>query len=89
MARIDLRPGDEDKVRLDQAAARLGLPLSAFVLSAALERAQEILVREERLVSDRDRDRLLKLLDGKTPTPNATMKRAQKRHRQLIARSDD
>jgi uncharacterized protein (DUF1778 family) len=87
-SRIDIRPDDAAKARLDRAAAKLGLPLSAFVLSAALERAQLVLAREQRLLSDRDRDRLLALL-GARPAPNAALKRALKRHRDLIAPSDD
>ena len=83
--RIDIRPDDEAKARLDRAAARLGLPLSAFVLSAALERAQQVLAQEERLLSDRDRDRVLALLDGGAPAPNATMTKAMKRHKELVA----
>lgn len=70
------------------AAAKLGLPLSAFVLSAALERAQQILAREQRVLSDRDRDRVMALLVGR-PAANPAMKRALKRHRQLIASSED
>ena len=83
--RIDLRPDHEAKARLDRAASKLGLPLSAFVLSAALERAQYVLAQEERLLSDRDRDRVLALLDGEAPAPNRTLKKAMKRHRDLIA----
>lgn len=87
-SRIDIRPDDRAKARLDRAAAKLGLPLSAFVLSAALERAQEILAREQRVLSDRDRDRLLALLT-RPAVPNAALKKARKRHRELISSSED
>ena len=83
--RIDIRPDEDAKARLDRAAARLGLPLSAFVLSAALERAQQVLAQEERLLSDRDRDRVLALLDKDAPARTAALKKAMKRHREIIA----
>jgi uncharacterized protein (DUF1778 family) len=83
--RIDIRPDEKAKARLDRAAARLGIPLSSFVLSAALERAQQVLAQEERVLSDRDRDRVLALLDSETPAPNSALKKAVKRHRELIA----
>lgn len=82
--RIDLRPDQRAKTRLERAAARLGLPLSAFVLSAALERAQEVLTRDERVLSDRDRDRILALLEGPSAAPNKSLTRAGKRHRELL-----
>jgi uncharacterized protein (DUF1778 family) len=84
--RIDIRPDEDAKERLDRAAAKLGLPLSAFVLSAALERAQEVLAREERVLSDRDRDRVLALLDTDAPVVTAAMTKAMKRHRELVAK---
>lgn len=84
--RIDLRPDQEAKARLDRAAARLGVPLSSFVLSAALERAQQVLALEERILSDRDRDRVLALLDVRAPKPNMALKKAIKRHRSMIGR---
>ena len=82
--RIDIRPDREAKSRIDRAAARLGLPVSAFVLSAALERAQRVLAQDELVLSDRDRDRVLALLDQRAPNPNAAMKKAARRHRALL-----
>jgi uncharacterized protein (DUF1778 family) len=84
LARIDVRPDQEAKARLDRAAARLGIPLASFVLSAALERAQQVLAGEARVLSDRDRDRVLALLDGSAPAPNSGLKKAMKRHREII-----
>ncbi len=82
--RIDVRPDEEGKARLDRAAARLGIPLSSFVLSAALERAQQVLAQEARVLSDRDRDRVLALLDAPMPARTKAMKKALSRHRSLI-----
>jgi len=86
--RIDIRPDRSAKARLDRAAARLGLPLSAFVLSAALERAQDVLAREQRLLSDRDRDRVMALL-SRRPRRNAALRKALKHHQELIASSEE
>lgn len=85
LARIDVRPDREAKARLDRAAARLGMPLSTFVLSAALERAQVILAREERVLSDRDRDRVLALLDGPVKVTPALKKARRHAERLLVA----
>lgn len=87
--RIDIRPDQKAKARLDRAASRLGLPLSAFVLSAALERAQQVLAQDERVLSDRDRDRIMALLSGRAPTPNAALRKAAKRHAELVRHSED
>lgn len=54
------------------------------MLSAAIERAQQVLAQEERLLSDRDRDRVLALLDATSPTPKVAMKKAMKRHREML-----
>ncbi|MHB8875429.1 MAG: type II toxin-antitoxin system TacA family antitoxin [Myxococcaceae bacterium] len=86
--RIDIRPDEESKARLDRAAAKLGLPLSSFVLSAALERAQEVLAREARVLSDRDRDRVMALLEGRPVAPNAALRKAMKRHAGLLKRQE-
>ena len=82
--RIDLRPDERAKNRLERAAARLGMPLSSFVLSAALERAQQVLTLDERVLSDRDRARIMALLESSPPAPNKALKKASKRHRELI-----
>ena len=82
--RIDIRPDPRAKARLDRAATRLGLPLSSFVLSAALERAEEILSREERVLSDRDRDRIMALLEGVPSVPNKALRKANKLRAQLL-----
>ena len=87
--RIDIRPDEKAKARLDRAAARLGLPLSAFVLSAALERAQAVLAQDERVLSDRDRDRVMALLGGKAPKANRALRNAALRHAELIRHSED
>ncbi len=63
--------------------------MSAFVLSAALERAQQVLAQDERVLSDRDRDRIMALLGGRAPTPNAALRKAAKRHAELVRRSED
>lgn len=67
-ARLDLRLPDDTKELLQKAASLAGLDLSAFTLSAAIEKADEILARHNsRLLSDRDRDRFLEILDNEEP----------------------
>jgi len=87
--RIDIRPDEEAKATLDRAAAKLGLPTSSFVLSAALERAQEVLAREQRVLSDRDRDRVMALLDARPAARTAGLEKAVRRHAQLIVLEQD
>lgn len=87
--RIDIRPDPRAKARLARAATRLGLPLSSFVLSAALERAEEILSREERVLSDRDRDRIMALLEGVSSAPNKALRKANKLRAQLLGRTQE
>lgn len=87
--RIDLRPDEKAKSRLERAAARLGLPLSSFVLSAALERAQEVLTQDERVLSDRDRARIMALLEAGPPAPNKALRKASKHHRELLGQGPE
>lgn len=87
--RIDLRPDAQSKARLERAATRLGLPLSSFVLSAALERAQNVLAREEGELSDRDRDRIMALLSGAPAAPSKALTKAMKRHAELLIRTNE
>lgn len=49
MERIDLRTTHSQKVLLQRAAAHAGMSVSAFLLAAAQERAQEVLAGEENL----------------------------------------
>ena len=81
-ARLDLRLPDDAKELLQKAASLAGLDLSAFTLSAAIEKADEILARHNsRLLSDRDRDRFLEILENEEP--NQTLLDAVKQYKAL------
>jgi len=67
--RIEVRVSPEQKALLDDAAARSGLSLSAFVASAALARARR-----------RDGQRFLEIMDrDEEPTP--ALKAAARKYR--------
>lgn len=70
-ARLDLRLPDDTKDLLQKAASLSGLDLSAFTLSAAIQKADEVIARHNsRLLSDRDRDRFLEILENEEPNQN-------------------
>lgn len=72
--RIDLRANTEQKTILERAAELRSTSLSAYIISASVRQAQIDLRENEALVlSSRDRDRLMKLLDN-PPEPNEKLK---------------
>ncbi len=67
-ARLDLRLPTDTKELLQKAATLAGLDLTAFTLSAAIEKADEVLARHNtRLLSDKERDRFLDILENEEP----------------------
>lgn len=83
--RIDLRVDAELKARFTEAAASLGMSLSAFMVAAAREQ----LVRTEKqrqalTLSQRDRERFLEALERSPRSIPAAMERAKRRHGRLI-----
>ena len=74
--KIDIRASYEQKELLKKAAQRLGLSLSQYVLSKALESAlSEVSVVEQEFLSESDWCLLLDALDN-PPAPNETLKSA-------------
>lgn len=70
-ARLDLRLNSQTKELLQKAAHASGLDLTAFTLSAAIEKADEVLARQNsRVLSDRDRNRFLEILEKDEPNQN-------------------
>ncbi len=69
--RIELRATKEEKRLLAAAAAYERLDVTSFVLRAALPAAREVVARNERIVlSERDTERVLALLENPPePTP--------------------
>lgn len=77
--RIDFRVSPETKDLLVRAAALRGSNLTAFVLESAQERAVALIERHDRLrLTDRDRDKFLRVLDN-SPAPTAALRRAMAR----------
>lgn len=74
--RIDFRVSPETKDLLVRAASLRGSNLTAFVLESAQERAVALIERHDRLrLTDRDRDKFLRILDN-PPAPTAALRRA-------------
>ena len=82
--RISLRIDSESKELLKEAADLLGVPMSAFIIQAAMEKARDTKIGQKRLVlSDRDRDRFLSALEK--DTPNEDLQEAVEAHNELIS----
>ena len=78
--RIELRATSEEKRLLSAAAAHERLDLTSFIMRNALPAAREVVDRAERIVlSERDSERVLALLENPPePTP-ALMEAARRR----------
>ena len=84
-ARLNVRLGAEQKGLIERAASYAGENLTAFTVSTLVERARKIIAEHELTVlSERDRDRFLDLLDA-PPAPAASLQRAAERHAALVA----
>lgn len=72
------------KERVEKAAIASGQTLTDFAVSVLADSADRVLEQEYvTSLSDRDRDRLLRLLDS-DGKPNRALKQAQKIHKKLI-----
>jgi uncharacterized protein (DUF1778 family) len=83
--RVDLRLPMDQKRLIEQAATLSGLTVSGFILGSTIERAREVL-RETTVIelSNRDRDRFLAALDDEQAKPGAALRRAARRHKQML-----
>ena len=81
LPRITARIDEDTRELLAQAAAILGVSsINAFVLSAAIEKAREIMDRERSLkLSQKDAMMLVEALD-KDVSPNARLRQAAQRY---------
>lgn len=81
--RISFRTTTAVKLRIEEAAAVYGTGITQFLETCALEKALEILSRENKIVlSGRSREAFLYLLDNPRPSTK-TMEAALKHFRQL------
>lgn len=82
--RLSMRVDESTKLLLEQAASITGLSITSFVLRQATQGARSVINEHERLIlSNRDRDAFLALLDN-PPEPTDALRRAAERHKQLI-----
>lgn len=73
------------KERVEKAAIASGQTLTDFAVSVLASSADEVLERQyTAILSDRDRDRLLALLDA-DDKPGDALRRASKIHKKLIS----
>ena len=79
--RIELRTTKEEKRILATAAAYERLDVTSFIMRSVLPTAREVIDRAERIVlSERDSERILRLLE-KPPKPTAALLAAARRRR--------
>jgi len=78
--RLDLRISSEIKTLFTRAAEASGMTMTAFVIDAARERAQELIEQNERLVLNNEaRDMLMDML-ANPPQPAEPLRRAAKKY---------
>lgn len=86
--RMDFRLDGDQKALIERAAAYSGETLTGFAISTLVREARRVIQEQEvTTLTDRDRDRFLELLDNPPPATDA-LRRAAKRHHQLIVRSE-
>jgi uncharacterized protein (DUF1778 family) len=75
-ARLNFRLPPEIKERIESAALVSGVTVTDFAVSVLAQRADEVLEHhQKRVLSNRDRDLFLKLLEN-PPEPNERLKKA-------------
>lgn len=80
-ARLDFRLNRQMKELIDRAASLTGQSVSDFAISTLVEKARRIIQENGTTVlSDRDRDIFLAMLDSDA-RPNEALKRAAKRYK--------
>jgi len=72
--RIAVRLSEDAKQQLEAAAQRLDQSVSAFILGAALERAQNVLATPPLALSSEEAQRFLAVLES-PPKPNKALRR--------------
>jgi uncharacterized protein (DUF1778 family) len=81
-ARLNFRLSSDLKEVIEEAAAFLGQSVSDFAVSTLTQQARSVIEqRNVTLLSDRDRDRFIALLDDVEARPNAALIKAAKRYK--------
>ena len=82
-ARLDFRLPSELKEDIEQAAIYTGQSLTDFAISAMVEKARGIIRENDATVlSNRDRDAFLKILDDDSAEPNESLIAAAKQYKE-------
>ena len=85
-ARLDFRLNHTSRRLIDQAASLVGQSVTEFAVATLLNRARQIVQQESlRVLSDRDRDIFLVMLD-EDRRPNAALRRAARKYKALYGR---
>ena len=80
-ARLDFRLTRKSKHLIDRAVGLTGQTITEFAISALVDKARQVLEQEHlRVLSDRDRDVFLAMLDADI-RPNAALRRAAQRYK--------
>jgi uncharacterized protein (DUF1778 family) len=78
--RIELRATKEEKRLLVAAAAQERLDVTSFIMGRVLPAARDVVDRAERIIlSERDTERVLDLLENPPRPPRALMEAARRR----------
>ena len=82
--RIDFRTAPDVKDLIERAASLQGMTTSEFIKSVVVPASEQVVERHEtRVLSDRDRDLFLLLLDN-PPAPNEALKTAAQRFKNQV-----
>lgn len=83
-ARLNFRLPSDLKAVIEEAAASLGQSVSDFAVSTLVQQARSVLSqRDATVLSDRDRDRFVAILDDDA-LPNAALRQAAKRYKKNL-----
>ncbi|MBX3415398.1 MAG: DUF1778 domain-containing protein [Pirellulales bacterium] len=84
-ARLNFRLPAELKRIIEEAAAELGQTVSDFAISTLVQTAHRVIQsREVTVLSDRDREAFMAILDDKSAKPNRALKEAAKQYRREV-----
>lgn len=83
-SRLNFRLPAEIKERIENAALVSGVTLTDFAIQSLADSADEVLERQRaRNLSDRDRDKFLKLIAA-PPDPNAALRKASREYKKRV-----
>jgi len=84
-ARLNFRLPTDLKEVIEEAAATLGQSVSDFAVSTLVRQARTVIEqRNVTVLSDRDRDRFIALLDDAEARPNPALLKAAKRYKKQL-----